>query len=70
MREKEDEFDAIRKTHQRALDSMQQALEAESRAKGEATRMKKKLEADINELDIALENANQANAEAQRTIKK
>ena len=32
--------------------------------------MKKKLEADINELDIALEHANGANAEAQRTIKK
>ena len=32
-----------RKTHQRALDGMQQALEAESRAKGEAQRMKKKL---------------------------
>ncbi len=33
----------FRKTHQRALDGMQQALEAESRAKGEAQRMKKKL---------------------------
>merc|ERR1711953_1269132 len=29
--EKEDEFDAIRKTHQRALDESQQALEAETR---------------------------------------
>ena len=36
-------FDFSRKTHQRALDGMQQALEAESRAKGEAQRMKKKL---------------------------
>ncbi len=32
--------------------------------------MKKKLEADINELEVALENANAANAEAQRTIKR
>ena len=38
IKEKEDEFDAIRKTHQKALDSMQQALEAEARAKGEAIR--------------------------------
>ena len=33
-------------------------------------RMKKKLESDIGELDTALEHANGANAEAQRTIKK
>ena len=32
--------------------------------------MKKKLESDIGELDTALEHANGANAEAQRTIKK
>ena len=70
IKEKEDEFDAIRKTHQKGLDSMQQALEAETRAKGEAIRMKKKLESDIGELDTALEHANGANAEAQRTIKK
>ena len=31
IKEKEDEFDAIRKTHQKGLDSMQQALEAETR---------------------------------------
>lgn len=70
IKEKEDEFDIIRKGHQKALDSLQHALETESRAKAEAQRMKKKLEADINELEIALEHANAANAEAQRTIKK
>merc|ERR1711976_794148 len=70
IKEKEEEFDAIRKTHQKALDGMQQALESETRAMGEAIRMKKKLEADINELDIALEHANGSNTEAQRSIKK
>merc|ERR1711976_1088949 len=40
------------------------------RAKGEAFRHKKKLEADLNELDIALEHSNGANNEAQQTIKK
>merc|ERR1719412_2071330 len=54
----------------RALDENQQSLENETRAKGEAIRMKKKLESDINELDIALEHANGSNAEAQRTIKR
>ena len=52
------------------LELFQQSLETESRAKAEAVRMKKKLEAVINELEIALEHANAANAEAQRTIKK
>merc|ERR1711937_1050353 len=61
IREKEEEFEAIRKTRQRALDENQQSLENETRAKGEAIRMKKKLESDINELDIALEHANGSN---------
>merc|ERR1711963_723610 len=70
IKEKEEEFEGLRKTHQRAIESMQSSLENESRAKNEAFRHKKKLEADLNELDIALEHANGANAEAQQTIKK
>jgi len=70
IKEKEEEFEGLRKTHQRAIESMQGSLENESRAKNEAFRHKKKLEADLNELDIALEHANGANAEAQQTIKK
>merc|ERR1719299_68954 len=42
IREKEEEFEAIRKTHQRALDENQVSLENETRAKGEAIRHKKK----------------------------
>lgn len=37
---------------------MQASLEAEAKGKAEALRMKKKLEADINELEIALDHAN------------
>merc|ERR1712193_522947 len=48
---------------------MQSALEVESKGKGEALRMKKKLEADIVELETALEHANAANAETQKVIK-
>ena len=58
------------KNHQRAMDSMQASLEAESRAKAEALRIKKKLEADINELEIALDHANKANSEAHKSIKR
>merc|ERR1711915_608899 len=53
----------------RALDGMQLALETETKAKVEALRMKKKLEADVVDLHTALEHANGANAELQRNIK-
>merc|ERR1712168_894898 len=69
-KEKEEELEGLRKTYQRAIESMQSSLETETKAKGEAIRHKKKLEADLNELDIALEHANGSNAEAQQTIKK
>merc|ERR1711910_108488 len=42
---------------------------AESKGKVEALRMKKKLEADVLDLDTALEHANAANAESQKNIK-
>jgi myosin heavy chain 6/7 len=59
-----------RKNHQRAMESMQASLEAEQRSKGEALRIKKKLEGDINELEIALDHSNKANNEAQKSIKR
>jgi myosin heavy chain 6/7 len=37
---------------------MQASLEAEQNGKAEALRMKKKLEGDINELEIALDHCN------------
>merc|ERR1719370_1999985 len=52
------------------MDSMQASLESEQRAKAEALRIKKKLEGDINELEIALDHANKANNEAQKSIKR
>ena len=52
------------------MDSLQASLEAESRAKSEALRIKKKLESDINELEIALDHANKANSEAHKSIKR
>merc|ERR1712129_159048 len=66
---KEEEFDSTRKNFAKATDSMQGALEQESRGKAEALRMKKKLEADVGALDVSLEHANAANIETQKTIK-
>merc|ERR1712013_707234 len=51
-----------------ALESMQMALETETKGKVEALRMKKKLDNDVVDLGVALEYANAANAETQRNI--
>lgn len=58
------------KNHARAMESMQASLESEQRSKAEALRIKKKLEGDINEFEIALDHSNKANNEAQKSIKR
>merc|ERR1712177_181780 len=68
--EKEEEFNNTRKNHARAMDSLQASLETEQGAKAEALRIKKKLEGDINEFEIALDHANKANNEALKSIKR
>merc|ERR1712041_38537 len=44
--------------------------EAEQKAKGEALRVKKALEGEINELEIGLDHANKANSEGLKSIKR
>merc|ERR1712083_145568 len=66
--QKEDEFAATKKNFGKALESMQMALESETKGKVEALRMKKKLDNDVVDLGVALEHANAANAESQRNI--
>merc|ERR1712055_570492 len=68
--EKEEEFNNTRKNHQRAMDSIGASIETEQRAKGEALRVKKQLEGEINELEIGLDHANKANAEGLKSIKR
>jgi len=70
LAEKDDEFMMIRKNQTKALESMQSALEVETKSKSEALRMKKKLETDVGDLEIALDHANANNTETQKTIQK
>merc|ERR1712033_137255 len=65
-----EEFNNTRKNHQRAMESMSASLEAEQKAKGEALRVKKALEGEINELEIGLDHANKANSEGLKSIKR
>ena len=70
MQEKEEEFESTRKNYQRTIDSMQASLEAEVKGKQDALRTKKKIEADINELEMSLDHANKSNAEEQKQLKR
>jgi len=70
IHEKEEEFENTRKVHQRAIESLQSSLEAEAKAKAETLRLKKKLESDINELEISIDHSNKANSDLQKSIKK
>merc|ERR1712033_107062 len=70
LAEKEEEFILVKKAQSKALDSMQVALETETKSKAEALRMKKRLEGDAADLGLALEHAIAGNAETQTTIKK
>merc|ERR1711874_39254 len=67
--QKEEEFASTKKNFSKAIEGMQTAVESETKAKQEANRMRKKLDADVAELGIALEHANAANAETNRNIK-
>merc|ERR1712088_990358 len=53
LAEKEEEFILVKKAQSKALDSMQVALETETKSKAEALRMKKKLEGDAADLGLA-----------------
>jgi myosin heavy chain 6/7 len=70
IHEKEEEFENTRRNHARALESMQASLEAETRAKNEAFKQKKKLETDVNELEVALDHSNRTSADLQKNLKR
>lgn len=70
LHEKEEEFESTRRNHARALESMQASLDSEAKTKSELLRQKKKLEADITDLEVSVDHAGKANAEAHKANKK
>ncbi|XP_053174096.1 myosin-7B-like [Scomber japonicus] len=67
--EKDEEIDNLRRSHQRSLETMQASLEAEVRSRSEAVRLRKKMESDLNEMEIQLAYGNKQAAESQRIIR-
>uniref|UniRef100_A0A671VF47 Myosin heavy chain 6 n=1 Tax=Sparus aurata TaxID=8175 RepID=A0A671VF47_SPAAU len=69
LAEKDEEMEQAKRNHQRVTDTLQSSLEAETRSRNEAYRVKKKMEGDLNEMEIQLSQANRQAAEAQKQLK-
>ncbi|KFM10718.1 Myosin-3, partial [Aptenodytes forsteri] len=67
--EKDEEIDQMKRNHLRIVESMQSTLDAEIRSRNEALRLKKKMEGDLNEMEIQLSHANRVAAEAQKSLR-
>ncbi|XP_054026742.1 myosin-1B-like isoform X2 [Dryobates pubescens] len=67
--EKDEEIDQMKRNHLRVVDSMQSTLDAEIRSRNEALRLKKKMEGDLNEMEIQLSHANRQAADAQKNLR-
>lgn len=58
-----------RRNHQRAIESMQATLDAEAKSRNEAIRVKKKMEGDLNEMEVQLNHANRLATESQKMVR-
>ncbi|XP_054249726.1 myosin heavy chain, skeletal muscle, adult-like isoform X1 [Indicator indicator] len=67
--EKDEEIDQLKRNHLRIVESMQSTLDAEIRSRNEALRLKKKMEGDLNEMEIQLSHANRQASEAQKNLR-
>ncbi|XP_063031887.1 myosin-3-like [Melospiza melodia melodia] len=66
--DKDEEITQLNKNQERTVETMQGVLDAEIRSRNEALRLKKKMEGDLNEMEIQLSHANRQAAEAQKHL--
>ena len=69
LAEKDEEMEQIKRNSQRVIDSMQGNLDSEVRSRNDALRIKKKMEGDLNEMEVQLSHANRQAAEAQKQLR-
>lgn len=67
--EKDEEIEQIKRNSQRAVEAMQSVLDAEIRSRNDSLRLKKKMEGDLNEMEIQLSHANRQVAETQKHLR-
>eukprot|EP00127_Corallochytrium_limacisporum_P004922 Clim_evm66s191 gene=Clim_evmTU66s191 len=70
LHDKDAQIEEIRKNFQRQIDSINESLETEVRRKNEAVSLKKKIELEMNELEIAVDNTQKQNGELQKQVKR
>ena len=57
------------RNQQRVVDTLQSSLESETCSRNEALRLKKKMEGDLNEMEVQLSHANRQAAESQKSLR-
>ena len=62
-------MEQIKRNSQRVIESMQGTLDSEVRSRNDALRIKKKMEGDLNEMEIQLSHSNRQAAEAQKQLR-
>uniref|UniRef100_A0A8D0P9D0 Myosin-13 n=1 Tax=Sus scrofa TaxID=9823 RepID=A0A8D0P9D0_PIG len=67
--EKDEEIEQLKKNSQRAAEATQSVLDAEIRSRNDALRLKKKMEGDLNEMEIQLGHSNRQVAETQKHLR-
>lgn len=60
---------STRRSHQRSLEAMQVTLDSEIRSRSEAVRLRKKMESDLNEMELQLVHATKQAAESQKVAR-
>ncbi|NXJ22811.1 MYH1B protein, partial [Dicrurus megarhynchus] len=66
--DKDEEIDQLKKNHEKIVETVQGVLDAEIRSRSESLRLKKKMEGDLNEMEIQLSHANYQAAETQKHL--
>uniref|UniRef100_A0A668RWY6 Uncharacterized protein n=1 Tax=Oreochromis aureus TaxID=47969 RepID=A0A668RWY6_OREAU len=69
LAEKDEEIDNLRRNHQKTVESMQATLDAEAKSRNEAVRLRKKMEGDLNEMEVQLNHANRQASESQKLLR-
>lgn len=67
--EKDEEMEQLKRNSQRAAEAMQSMLDAEIRSRNDALRLKKKMEGDLNEMEVQLSHSSRQLAETQKHLR-
>lgn len=67
--EKDQEMEQMKRNQQRVVESIQATLDAEVRSRNDALRVKKKMEGDLNQMEIQLGHAQRQAADAQKQLR-